>query len=710
MTLKPQIEAAILPETVAAAPSSNTTTIHGQVSSSGAFDNEAAAGKPSNTEQRAITRLAANDDDASGAKGRSGDLKRGRREFLIATFVSLLWVALLTSAAVVAERSLSIGALLQPEGASFLILAVIPIALFFICAELLRQARRAQVYAEGLTSALDALSRPDERLQDQVTSLSLNIRREVASISDGVERAIGRASELEGQIRSEILRLEKAYRDGELRVSSVLTQLRHERSALTGHADSAVEAISKVRIALSEHVEFECAKIFKSLGDASSRFEEMISRCSADMGAMLETKRGHLYFDVERGGQQIAAAMEARVQVAGDRLLEDIRTEFKSYQDTASGLTAQLVEQVGEVGNDSRVQLVRAATDAAKMYETELAEACRNLTEVGQSVGNDLLSSKSVVVEAIRGAASDLLLQAGDAMREDLSAELKGEFEILRRTINDGSSSFFENARQILNEVEELKSSLDRVLTSEEAARLVLTQELKGFLDEGLQSFSAEARAAREGVEERSQKSLDVMRTDVAEKIVTQQEALERFLTSSVSAQSGMILQRLNYLHGLLFDEKTGLTVHLRDSHATSSHQVESFGRELRADLQTQLSEVKERFDLVLNNLGLIREDIHASSTAIAVLHHGVARASQAYGGNEDSLQGDMKAFDKLAASVSAAVHQLERPPGVTETTGVKYTPARAVLPKMPNRNGAQDSSGRPGWLSDLLGRASKDP
>lgn len=710
MTLKPQMEAAILPETLAVAPASNTATIPGQEASSGTSDDEATARKPSDTEQRVITRLAANDDDASGVKGLSGDLKRGRREFQIAAFISILWIALLTSDGIIAGRSLSIRALLQPEGASFLILAVIPIALFFICAELLRQARRAHVYAEGLTSALDSLARPDERLQEQVMSLSLSIRREVASISDGVERAIGRASELEGQIRSEILRLEKAYRDGELRVSSVLTQLRHERSALTGHADSAVEAISKVRNALSEHVEFECTKIFKSLDDASSRFEEMISRCSADMGAMLETKRGHLYFDVERGAQQIVAAMEAHVQVGGDRLLEDIRTEFKSYREATSSLTAQLVEQVGEVSDTSRVQLVRAATDAARMYEAELAEACRNLTEVGQTVGDDLIAKKTGLVEAIRDAASDLVSQTRDAMRDDFSSELKGEFEILRHSINDGSSSFSENARQIQKEVEELKSSLDRVLTSGEAARLVLTQALKSSLDEGLRSFSAEARAANEGFEERSQKSFDVIRTDVAEKIATQQEALERFLTSSVSAQSGMILQRLNYLHSLLFDEKTGLTVHLRNSHATSSDEIDSFGRELREDLEKRLSELKERFDLVLNNLGLIREDIGASSTAIAVLHHGVARASQEYGASVETLQDDIQAFGKLAASISAAVYQLERPPGVTETVGAEYTPARAVLPKLPNYNQVRASSGRPGRLSDLLARSSKDP
>ena len=50
------------------------------------------------------------------------------------------------------------------------------------------------------------LAEPEALATEQVVTLSQAIRREVASMGDGIERALARASELETLVRSEVRR------------------------------------------------------------------------------------------------------------------------------------------------------------------------------------------------------------------------------------------------------------------------------------------------------------------------------------------------------------------------------------------------------------------------------------------------------------------------------------------------------------------------
>jgi len=63
-----------------------------------------------------------------------------------------------------------------------------------------------------------------------MVTLSQAIRREVASMGDGIERALARASELETLVRSEVSNLERSYSDNERRVRSLIDELASERN------------------------------------------------------------------------------------------------------------------------------------------------------------------------------------------------------------------------------------------------------------------------------------------------------------------------------------------------------------------------------------------------------------------------------------------------------------------------------------------------
>ena len=60
-----------------------------------------------------------------------------------------------------------------------------------------RRANEMRLTARSMTEVAIRLAEPETVATEQVVSLSQAIRREVASLGDGIERALARASELE---------------------------------------------------------------------------------------------------------------------------------------------------------------------------------------------------------------------------------------------------------------------------------------------------------------------------------------------------------------------------------------------------------------------------------------------------------------------------------------------------------------------------------
>ena len=69
------------------------------------------------------------------------------------------------------------------------------------------------------------LTQPETAAREQIVTVGQAIRREVAAMGDGVERALARAAELEALVHNEVSALERAYNDNEVRIRDLLTEL-----------------------------------------------------------------------------------------------------------------------------------------------------------------------------------------------------------------------------------------------------------------------------------------------------------------------------------------------------------------------------------------------------------------------------------------------------------------------------------------------------
>ena len=234
--------------------------------------------------------LPANDDrQSAGEILRAFQTRYNRSPGVFVAVCSVLWVILALSY-FIANRTalfnLSPGALL-PQVTLALMTIAGPVIVFAVTATLLRRGQEMRLAARSMTEVAVRLAEPETIATEQMVTLSQAIRREVASMGDGIERALARASELETLVRSEVSNLERSYSDNERRVRSLIDELASERESILTNADRVRGAIALAHDNLS-----------RDLAGASSRFAESVGEAAGQVTASLNSK-----------GEEIKAAL-----------------------------------------------------------------------------------------------------------------------------------------------------------------------------------------------------------------------------------------------------------------------------------------------------------------------------------------------------------------------------------------------------------------
>src|SRR5438552_13183407 len=200
------------------------------------------------------TRRAANDDrETIGQilqaiqKGRPA-----RNVYTLATLFAVIWIiggALLTFSflpslqAAIGQGS---GGTLALAGLAALFFA--PVLLFYFLASLSWRGQELRMIAQSMAQVAIRFSEPESAASDSMVTVGQAIRREVAAMGDGVERAIARAGELETPVANEVSARERAYSDNEVRIRALLQDIAHQRDNLVGQAEQVRSAISGVQI------------------------------------------------------------------------------------------------------------------------------------------------------------------------------------------------------------------------------------------------------------------------------------------------------------------------------------------------------------------------------------------------------------------------------------------------------------------------------
>src|SRR5579883_1094636 len=308
---------------------------------------------------------AANDDQQSiGQVLHALQHRPARTSYFVASIFSAAWIigCLALSWAYLSDLDHALGpghsraALVIGLGAA----ALLPVIFFFGVAHMTWRAQELRLIAQSMARVAMRLAEPESVAQDSIVTVGQAIRREVAAMGDGVERALARASELEALVQSEVAALERTYSDNEVRIRGLLQELASQRDTLVGQAEQVRSALNNVQVDLTQdlstiselvgqQVSEAAMRITQSLAERGEQITTQLSQIGDSMVAQLSERGGDLLDRLEATSEETSRAIAA----ASDRLTSNLNFKTnhigEEFSEIADGLEAMMTQRLDRV-------------------------------------------------------------------------------------------------------------------------------------------------------------------------------------------------------------------------------------------------------------------------------------------------------------------------------------------------------------------------
>src|SRR5215472_3173123 len=298
-------------------------------------------------EPRVPSRRAANDDRETIGQMLQA-IQKGRPARSVYTLATLFGVVWLIGCALLTVSFLpSLQAAIGQGPGGMLVLAGLvalffaPVLLFYFLASLAWRGQELRMIAQSMAQVAVRFSEPEGAVADSMVTVGQAIRREVAAMGDGVERAIARAGELEMLVANEVAALERAFSDNEMRIRALLQDIAHQRDNLVGQAEQVRSAISGVQIDLRHDIAL--------ISDAiASRVDEV----AKSITGALEERGAHITQALSNAGDNMILALGERGGDLLDRLEEASAETTRAVLDASERLTTSLNFKTGHVHDE----------------------------------------------------------------------------------------------------------------------------------------------------------------------------------------------------------------------------------------------------------------------------------------------------------------------------------------------------------------------
>jgi hypothetical protein len=375
---------------------------------------------------------------------------------------------------------------------------VLPPALFLLFAALARRTQEMRVVSRAMTEVTLRLAEPEGVSTDAIVSVSQAIRREVAALGDGIERAIARASELETMVRNEVATLERAYDENELRVRALVDELQSERDAIVSHGTRLREAIGGAHESFSFDVEGVTTRIDSTLAEATDRINTALNEAGNRVSENF-----------------LAQAESARAQVAA---ASDIVVE------TFTGRGNEVAERLAQIGIE-----VANGLDSRTARLTEAMNASmEKITDTIVFKGNEVHD----VLTARLTAAEDGIAQRGNEIAERIEVEST----TLARRLNEGLQGFDETVKvhgtglvqQINQSIQVLGEQTRAALTGVDDRTVAKMRETTEAIDSRIQRIEQTIDARTQSLNETlANRTLELART-ISDSAKTASDAVDK--------------------------------------------------------------------------------------------------------------------------------------------------------------------------------------
>ena len=451
------------------------------------FMDPPAAGAAAREERstRMTSTAAANDDRASiGQILQSLQRRPSRTPYVVAALFSAAWIVCALGLTYSYHSGFS-NMIAQGSGAPLIVgLAVAflaPVMFFIVLAHMLARSQELRMISQSMAEVAVRLAEPETVAADSIVSVGQAIRREVAAMGDGVERALARAAELEALVNNEVTALERAYNDNELRIRNLLDGLASQRETLVGQAEQVRTAITNVHLDLSHDITSVSEAVAERVNEAAQR----IARALAEKGE-------HITVALGQAGDSMIDALGERGGDLLDRLERTSRETTSAIEQASDRLTSSLNFKTDHLNEE----FVEIATNMQQMMSSRLDRVADGFAQKSASIV-DLMESRShtltqTIVETSSQLAETIATRAdevnstlkstGDSIVLDLSlrgGDVVSKLEQTGKTITD---TIIERGDKVTQTFSESAEALAGTIgTRGDAVREMLSQRLQAF-------------------------------------------------------------------------------------------------------------------------------------------------------------------------------------------------------------------------------------
>ena len=439
------------------------------------------------------TARAANDDQQSiGQILHALQHRPARSSYFVATAFSIAWIVgcLSLSFAYLSDINAALGpgrspiALMIGLGAA----ALLPIIFFFGVAHMAWRSQELRLIAQSMARVAMRLAEPESVARDSIVTVGQAIRREVAAMGDGVERALARASELEALVQNEVAALERTYSDNEVRIRGLLQDLASQRDTLVGQAEQVRSAINNVHVDLTqdlstisdlvgqqvneaaqritqalaergEHITLTLGQIGDGMvtelsergGDLLDRLEAASNETSQAISSASERLSSSLDFKTNHIGEEfaeIATGLEDMMNARLDRVAESFSEKSLAVVDLMVGRSQELTEAIVETSNQlaetiairaEEVNSTLKSSGESLIVDLDLrgSEVANKLQETGSHIAETLISRSAAMTDQVRESAdhvAGVIATRNDAVKEMLATRLAAFEEMFNHT------------------------------------------------------------------------------------------------------------------------------------------------------------------------------------------------------------------------------------------------------------------------------------
>lgn len=451
----------------------------------------------------------ANDDIAQAAELLE-DIKSdsNRKPIFAAIGFTVMWM-LLCAAVGLAMFNSGLVDLSAISVTSLPVLVAIAAVLFIPCilswgvAVFLYRARELHQISLSLAYTALHLTQPEDMASESVATIGQAVRREIAAMGDGIDRAITRATTLENKFRNEVGNIQGFYKNNENIFNKIIRDLEKERDLMSATGDNLEARLPKILDGLKES-SFDFSKIVQS---ADERFTAL------------------------------ASTADTRLANLSDSIAEKNKTLQSGLDDTIKNVS----EMTGLLDDRTR----------------SLDHVTEKLATVGNVTSNKLekISGNFKRQTTDLGFATTAILKANEEISLALQARHEG--------LSSSAEHLLENAEQINGLLSSFANVIDKSLLNAEDRSQTMQSMLRGAAEESAKILHSEMGNIRKTTSVETQKLIELLKQSSYMATTSLRDEIQTVIGGSqgeVQAALTMLLKESQIMGDNLRNEANSIT------------------------------------------------------------------------------------------------------------------------------------------------------